>query len=145
MLSQCAQTGSTLAKISTPSSGGKNKAHANQQQIIAASWKGPLPDPSSIAKFDAIVQGGAERIFKMAELEQQHRISSEQSVIAANIEAQKEEANAIKRGHYLGASVSAMSVIGCVISIYLGAHWSVSIALVGVPLMGAVKTLITRK
>lgn len=34
---------------------------------------GPLPAPRTMREYEEIVPGGAERIFKMAELEQQHR------------------------------------------------------------------------
>jgi uncharacterized membrane protein len=81
----------------------------------------------------------------MAEIEQQHRMDSERAVINANIDAQKNEATAIKRGHLLGAGISALSLLSALWSVYLGAHWSVSVALVGVPIMSAVRAIILRK
>lgn len=81
----------------------------------------------------------------MAEAEQANRIASERSVIDANIQAQKEESKAVLRGHYLGAAVSMTSIAASVYSVSIGAHWSVSVALVGVPLMSAVRAIILRK
>lgn len=34
-----------------------------------AAWQGPLPPPEAVKQFDEIVTNGAERIFRMAELE----------------------------------------------------------------------------
>lgn len=81
----------------------------------------------------------------MAEAEQANRIASERSVIDANIQAQKEESKAVLRGHYLCAAVSMTSIAASVYSVSIGAHWSVSVALVGVPLMSAVRAIILRK
>jgi len=81
----------------------------------------------------------------MAEIEQQHRIESERVVINSNISAQQEESSAIKRGHYLGAALSLVATVAAVASAYFGAHPTVSIALIGVPLMSAVRAIILRK
>lgn len=45
----------------------------------------------------------------------------------------------------MGFVVSMVAIIGSVGTVIYGAHWSVSVALVSVPVMGAVKALITRK
>lgn len=43
------------------------------QQIVAAQYSGPLPDPTSFGKYESILPGSAERILAMAEKEQNHR------------------------------------------------------------------------
>lgn len=44
-----------------------------QQQV----HQGPIPDPESLARYDSIVPGAAERIISMAEKEAKHRHSIE--------------------------------------------------------------------
>ncbi|MCS6785429.1 MAG: DUF2335 domain-containing protein [Thiobacillaceae bacterium] len=108
-------------------------------------WLGPLPPPEALQKFDAIVERGAERIFRMAEAEQQHRLQNERDALASNIEAARAEMAAARTGLWLGALVSMMSIAAAVWTVHLGAHWIVPTALVGVPLMSAVRAIILRK
>lgn len=102
---------------------------------VSQQWSGPLPPPEAIARFNDIVPNGAERIFKMAEDEQAHRIASENTGLVASIAE-------AKRGQLLGASISIFSLVSAIISIYLGAHWTVTVLLVGVPIMGLAKAIV---
>ncbi|MEQ1674351.1 MAG: DUF2335 domain-containing protein [Candidatus Nitrotoga sp.] len=108
-----------------------------QPQAVAVSrqWSGPLPPPEALARFNEIVPNGAERVFKMAEAEQAHRISSENTGLVASIAE-------AKRGQLLGASISIVSLVSAIISVYLGAHWVVTALLVGVPIMGLAKAIV---
>jgi len=81
----------------------------------------------------------------MAELEQQHRIEAERAALEANIKASRAEAWNARAGLIFGASVSLAALLAAIYSVFLGASAFVSIALVGVPLMAAVKALIVRK
>ena len=73
---------------------------------------------------DQIIPGGADRLLRMAEKEQSHRIED------------------AKRGQYLGWSLAAGAVIAAaVVSLWRG-PWQVSVALVGIPVLGAVQALI---
>ena len=81
----------------------------------------------------------------MAEIEQQHRIESERAALESNIKASQIEASTTQIGVTLGGLISLFSIAACLISVWQGAHWSVSIALVGLPLMGAIRALITRR
>lgn len=81
----------------------------------------------------------------MAEIEQQHRIDSERTVIEQNAKVSNTEATTTQIGVTFGALTSILAIIACLISIWQGAHWSVSIALVGLPLMGAIRSMIVRK
>lgn len=121
-----------------------SKPPAGRQRITEA-WQGPLPHPEALQRFDQIVTDGAERIFKMAEDEQRFRLETDREVTAANIRAQQAEADAIKRGHLLGFALSLVATIAAVTSAIYGAHPSVSIALIGVPLMSAVRAIILRR
>jgi heme A synthase len=73
----------------------------------------------------------------MAESEQAHRISFEQSALKAAI-ADK------KRGQYFGGSIGVLAIVGAVVTVIYGAPWQVPVALVGVPVLGIVQALIGR-
>jgi uncharacterized membrane protein len=80
----------------------------------------------------------------MAELEQEHRLACEKAALEANISSAEAERQAIRRGHYLGAAISGFCILAAVCSVYLGANWAVSVALVGVPVMSTVRALFVR-
>jgi Predicted membrane protein (DUF2335) len=92
--------------------------------IISAHWSGPLPPPSELEKIDQIIPGGADRLLRMAEKEQAHRIED------------------ARRGQYLGWSLAAGAVIAAAVVSLCQGPWQVSVALVGIPVLGAVHALI---
>lgn len=47
------------------------------------SHSGPLPDAETLKKYDSVIPEGADRIMKMAEKQQEHRMSIEKSVISS--------------------------------------------------------------
>jgi uncharacterized membrane protein len=49
--------------------------------VQSSMYSGPIPPPEVLAKYNEIVQGAAERILKMAENQQNHRIELEKHVI----------------------------------------------------------------
>src|SRR5258708_9554540 len=85
---------------------------------------GPLPPPAELEKIDQIIPGGADRLLRMAEKEQTHRIGD------------------AKRGQYLGWSLAAGAVIAAAVGSLCRGAWQVSVALVGIPVLGAVQALI---
>ena len=94
-----------------------------------------MPPPDALEKFNQIIPNGADRILKMAESEQAHRIEYEKAgVLATTREA--------KRGQYLGAAISLASIIAAAVSAGMGAHWAVSVAFVGVPVLGLVRAIV---
>ena len=92
--------------------------------IISAHWSGPLPPPAELEKIDQIIPGGADRLLSMAEKEQTHRIAD------------------AKRGQHLGWSLAAGAVIAAAVVSLCHGPWQVSVALVGIPVLGAVQALI---
>jgi hypothetical protein len=92
--------------------------------IISAHWSGPLPPPAELEKIDQIIPGGADRLLCMAEKEQTHRFED------------------AKRGQYLGWSLAAGVVIAAAVVSLCHGPWEVSVALVGIPVLGAVQALI---
>ena len=93
-------------------------------RIISAHWSGPLPPPADLEKIDQIIPGGADGLLRMAEKEQAHRIADS------------------KRGQYLGWSLAAAAVISAALVGVFHGPWQVSMALVGIPVLGAVQALI---
>jgi hypothetical protein len=92
--------------------------------IISAHWSGPLPPPAELERIDQIIPGGADRLLRMAETEQTHRMQD------------------AKRGQYLGWSLAAGAVIAAAVVSLCHGPWQVSISLVGIPVLGAVQALI---
>jgi energy-converting hydrogenase Eha subunit H len=45
----------------------------------------------------------------------------------------------------MGFIVSTLAIAGAILTSYTGGHWSVSVALVSIPVMGVVRTLVIRK
>jgi uncharacterized membrane protein len=108
-----------------------------QAQLIHQQWQGPLPSPVALEQFNQIVPGGAERIFKMVEEEQAHRIKHEQTKLEAS-------AGDFKRGSWMGWTLALTCVGGAIYTAYIGAHPTVSVALVSVPIMGVVLKFLKR-
>lgn len=92
--------------------------------IISAHWSGPLPPPAELEKIDQIIPDGADRLLRMAEMEQTHRIED------------------AKRGQYLGWSLASGAVVAAAAVSLCRGPWQVSVALVGIPVLGAVQALI---
>jgi uncharacterized membrane protein len=101
-------------------------------------WSGPLPPPGALQQFDQIIPNGADRILKMVEAEQAHRISHDQKLLSAM-------AGDTKRGQWIGGAISATSIAGAIVSILLHAHPTVSIALIGVPVLGMIRAIVASK
>jgi uncharacterized membrane protein len=109
----------------------------NQPQITlqAQQWTGPLPPPAALEQFERVIPGGAERILRMAEQEQAHRIGQENKGLAAEIDDSR-------RGQWLGGIVAFSAITGAAINSVFGGPWQASVALVGVPILGAVQAFI---
>lgn len=114
------------------------QSNGQNQSNVQMSWSGPLPPPGALQQFDAIIPDGANRIMAMIEEEQKHRISQESAGLAAM-------ASDTKRGHWLGAIISIAAILGAVVSVYLHAPAAVSIALVGIPVLGMIRAIVGSK
>lgn len=114
---------------------GQQQPQLQTQQLLHQQWSGPLPPPAALEKFNLIIPGSADRILAMAEKEQVHRIGYEKTGLDATVAESK-------RGQFLGAAISAIAILGAVYAAYVGANWIVSIALVGVPVLGLVRAII---
>ncbi|TQE92099.1 MAG: DUF2335 domain-containing protein [Spiribacter salinus] len=99
-------------------------------------WSGALPRPEDFAKYGEVVPDAPERILRMAEAEQRHRIDMEGQLVPANNKAGL-------RGQLLGAAISVVALTLAVVAAWIGAPWQVSVALVGVPVLSVARSLVT--
>jgi hypothetical protein len=111
----------SVAEVFAPYSAGHETSLLGQMR---SDWSGPLPPPAELEKIDQIIPGGADRLLRMAEKEQTHRIED------------------AKRGQYLGWSLAAGAVMAAAVVSLCHGPWQVSVALVGIPVLGAVQALI---
>ena len=74
----------------------------------------------------------------MVEREQAHRISEESAVLKATIQD-------TSRGHWIGLFIAISSIAGAVWTAHIGSHPAVSIALVGLPLVAIIQSVLKNK
>ena len=80
----------------------KNNKQIRTEITQVQQWSGPLPAPESLAKYDSVVPGSAERILAMAEKEQNHRHQTEDKAA---------------RRQYVIAFLSVLFAFACVIAL----------------------------
>ena len=125
------------------------------QHFTSQSYSGPIPPPQFAQGWEQVSAGSTNRILSLAEREAAHRQHIELISTTANIEAQarqldmqqhklKTDSYRATLGQWSGTIVSIICVAG---GVYLGMNDKTVIgaALVGLPLIGLVKTLIGRK
>lgn len=116
---------------------------------VTQTFEGPIPHPTLLSQYDALVPGAAERILTMAESEAAHRHSLEQSAMTANIESQRrqlsiaeEQQNAVFRsdwwGQLFGFAVSTAAVCGAIALALNGQPWVAGV-LAGLPIAAIVR------
>ena len=76
--------------------------------IEAASFRGPLPPPTMFSAYEHVLPGSADRILRMAEREQEHRINWENIALPAGI-------HDMKRTHWITFIVSMSAIVAAVI------------------------------
>lgn len=137
----------------SPKRQSQTQAVKHVQQVQVSHQKlhqGPLPAPEDLQRYDDLLPGGAERIFRMAEIEQQHRHEQESKAISSELTTrdllqatEKARIEGVmrsdKRGQYLGAAVSILAILGAIYT--AGTQPYVAAALIGLPILGIVKAL----
>ena len=78
------------------------------RMLVEARFAGPLPPPSVLEGYEAVVEGSAERILALAEGEAAHRRGIENRVVESNI---RNEA----RGQMIGGAVAIFAIAGAVL------------------------------
>lgn len=74
----------------------------------------------------------------MVEREQAERHKADEAILVATI-------GDTRRGHWIGLAIAAASIAGSVATAVYGAHPTVSIALVSLPLVAIVKSIVSSK
>jgi uncharacterized membrane protein len=86
-------------------------------QVSSASFSGPLPPPAILQEYNEVLEGAAERIFKMAETQASHRQELEKRVVKSDI---------LKS--YLGLTagfvVAATAIVSGSLVAYYGQPWA---------------------
>ncbi len=78
-------------------------------------YSGPIPDPESMKKYEEIKPGFADRLLKMAEKEQEHRISVNKKLLELEQKDQDKDYKYLFRGQVL--AILAVLLI-CSLSLY---------------------------
>ena len=102
---------------------------------VSAQWVGPLPPPAALEAFEQAHPGSAERIITMAEREQSAQIAMIQTEM-------KDERSATARGQWLGFLLPVLFGAGSVVTVFMGAHPGVSVALATVPAIAAITAIV---
>lgn len=100
-------------------------------------WQGPLPPPAALEHFNQVIPNGADRIVAMVEREQAARITNDSKALAGAIWDNR-------LGKVFGFLLSIASVGGAVYVAAIGGSAFVSIALVSLPVMAAVRAFMGR-
>lgn len=105
---------------------------------------GPLPSPRQMREYEATVLGGAERIFLMAEREQQHRHAMQATDTGFRSQAFAHIQHRERRGQTIGGAL-ALGVL--LLSAYMTSlgHPGTAATLAGTTLIGIAAVFVTRQ
>jgi len=93
-----------------------NREQLEQLIGISASYSGPIPPPSLLKAYDAIVPGSADRIMRWSESQTEHRQRLER-------EESRAEIAQFARGQHYALAIGVMVVAGAVACAWLGHPW----------------------
>ena len=99
--------------------------------IHQRSHSGPLPDAETLIKYDSVIPNGADRIMKMAEIQQSHRMNMEDIVI-------RSQSNQSKLGQIFGLIIG---IIGILSGTYLASKGEATVG--GIIAGGTVVSLVS--
>jgi len=119
-----------------------------RSMMISEMHQGPLPPARTLAGYEKVLPGAAERVVRMAEIEQEHRHAMQKQQQEKSLELQKTAVNAqisIDKTGQLYAFIIAMAIL--VISAILAflGHEGIASVLVGVDMVGLAAVFITGK
>lgn len=86
-------------------------------------WRGPLPSPDQLRRFDDVVPGAAERIIRMAEQEGEHTREVEMRITRATLATQR-----VGQVMAFAIAIMAMIIAYC---LAMADHGAVASVLVG--------------
>ena len=94
------------------------------------SFRGPLPPPEMLDEYEKVLPGAAERIFKMAETEQGHRVSWERKALKA-----------VTRGQWFGFTIAIVAILISA-GLAVEGYTTMAIVLAGGGLLGPVWSIL---
>lgn len=95
---------------------------------------GPLPSPKMLKEYDAVLPGGAERIFAMAEKEQSARLKYNHDALSGEISLDR-------RGQWMGFSIAIIILVMAAIFAWRG-NTTFAGTLVAIDLIGLVSVFV---
>jgi len=130
------------------------KTSGKIQAIVSREHSGPLPAPEDMARYEAILSGAAERIFKKFEEQASHRMEVEKTALNADVHAQQAQLKivynrekSVAKSDLLGQTLGALIALGAIAgAIYLGSVGQITaaVALCGIPLASIIQAMRTR-
>jgi uncharacterized membrane protein len=117
------------------------------QQVIhqqTFQHSGPLPDPSSLDRYNQIVPNAAERIIKMAELNADHLRNIEVLALTAQVDEAKRRHSEVRTGQIFGLVSVISAFLVAAYALHLN-HTGVAGTICGVTVVGLVTVFITGK
>ena len=96
--------------------------------IESASFSGPLPPPSMFGEYDRVLPGSAERILRMAEREQAHRMNWETTALGGDIRQEQ-------YGQWFGLLIAVLC-IGSAVYLAMNGQTTVAGILAGTSALG---------
>ena len=91
--------------------------------VLEERYVGPIPHPRLVAGWEQVLPGSADRILKMAEQQQSHRIEMEKQAVGSQLKSNN-------RGQLFGFILSTLVLIAGIVLLVLGMPWF-GIALIG--------------
>lgn len=131
---------------------GIQQKNAVQQTHV---FQGPTPPPEVMERYDALVPGTAQRLFKLAEDESLHRRAIEAQTNAANIAAQEKQLSIVEyqsraafRSDSIGQGAGVLVSLSCVAgAVYLavnGHEW-VAGGLAAIPTAAVIQAFFAKR
>ncbi len=94
------------------------------QRITAkASFQGPIPPPGILEGYENLVPGAADRLIRMAELQQEHDNAQDRALLAAEIGDHKAGRREALVGQIFGLIIGLAAIGGATFAAINGAQW----------------------
>jgi len=131
------------------------KTSSQLRAFISREHSGPLPAPEDMERYEGVLSGAAERIFRKFEEQASHRMEIEKAALNADIQAQQthllivaNRENSAARSDLFGQTLGALIALGAIGgAIYLGfaGQTGAAVALCSIPLVSIIQAMRTRK
>lgn len=97
------------------------------RSVRSVQYSGPLPAPETLARYEQVLPGIAERTLRLVESEQEHRHRMQEKQLDAGIIDQKDVRNIEKRGQIFAFLIALSSFGVSVFSLSMGQEIAASI------------------